>query len=176
MDAECPARGIPMIIGVPRAFLMAASLGMALAAASACDSASSGWISDDGSTSDVMRPIPIEYPIILRGRAPGFEREATVERIADSADLSTILRTYRLDQENTRRFVDDLATTVQWWLVVPPGQRTGGYRLRVTLDEQTADACLVPPQGAVTMALATTAYLVGLPRNVGMLNWHAKCP
>ncbi len=165
---EHAGKGTPMITN-PLTYLGAASLAVALAVGGACASTS------DGARASA-RPIPIEYPIVLRGKAPNFEREATVERIADDADLPAILQTYRLDRENTRRFVEDVSSRVRWWLVVPPGQRTGGYRLRVTLDNRNADACLVPPRGAVTMALATTAYLVGLPRNVDTLNWHAECP
>ena len=149
----------------PRTYLRAASLAVALAMGGACTSASDG-----------ARAIPIEYPIVLRGHAPDYEREAAVERIAEGADLPAILRTYRLDQTNTRRLVEHPSSNVQWWLIVPPAQPSGGYRLRVTLDNENADACLVPPRGPATAAFVKSAFFVGLPRNVDMLRWHAECP
>ena len=148
-----------------RKYLWAASLAVALAMGSACTTASDG-----------ARPIPIEFPIVLRGRAPGYERDAAVERIAEGADLPAILQTYRLEQTNTRHLVEHPSLNAQWWLIVPPAQPSGGYRLRVTLDNRNADACLVPPRGPATAAFVKSAYLVGLPRNVDMLRWHAECP
>ncbi len=154
------------MIAAPRRSLWAVSIALALVmGAAACTSASNG-----------APPIRIEYPIVLRGHAPDYEREAAVERIAAGADLSAILRTYRLDQTNTRRLVEHPSLHIQWWLVVPPAQPSGGYRLRVTLDNENADTCLVPPRGPATAAFVKPAYLVGLPRNVGILRWHAECP
>ncbi len=165
---EHAGKGTPMITN-PLTYLGAASLAVALAMGGACTSASDG-------TGASARPIPIEIPIVLRGKTPDYEREASVERIADSADLPAILETYRLDQAETKRLVEHPSLNVQWWLVVPPAQPSGGYRLRVTLDGENADACLVPPRGPATAAFVKSAYLVGLPRNVDTLRWHAECP
>ena len=119
--------------------------------------------------------IPIEYPIVLRGEAPAYEREAIIEPLPHGADPATILKSHRLDQADTQRLVGH-PSNAQWWLVVPPAQRSGGYRLRVTLGDRNANACLVPPRGPATTGFEKPAYLVGLPRNVDTLRWHARCP
>ncbi len=122
-------------------------------------------------------PVAVDYPIVLRGEAPDYAREATVERIADGGDLSAVLRTYRFDgAEDAARLAAHPSPSVRWWLVVPPAQPSGGYRLRVTLGDGRADACLAPPRGAATTAFVKSAYLVGLPRNAAVLRWRGACP
>ena len=153
----------------PRTYPKAASLVLAMAVNSACMPALD-------KAGKAQPAIPVEYPIVLRGEAPDYERKAIIERLSQSAGRPAILKTYRLDRTDTQRFVEHPSSDAQWWLVVPPAQRSGGYRLRVTLGDRNANACLVPPRGPATTGFEKPAYLVGLPRNVDLLRWHSKCP
>ena len=142
-----------------------AGVALALCVAGACASPPAG-----------EAPRPIDHAIVLRGLAPGYAREAIVEPIADDADLAALPRTWRLDEASARRLLEPAAAALRWWLVVPPAPPSGGYRLRVALDDGVADACLAPPRGAATSAFEKPAYLVGLPRNAGPLRWRGDCP
>ena len=146
-------------------YLKATSLAVAFLAASACTTMSVN-----------ARPLPIELPVVLRGEAPDYERQARVELIGDRMELEEILSTNRLDQENTRQLIEQISPHVAWWLVVPPAQPSGGHRLRITLDGMLAEACLVPPRGAATAAFTKKAYLVALPLKVDQVRWHEACP
>jgi len=115
-----------------------------------------------------------EYPVAIPAQAPHFPERASILRLPDDADRKQLIDTHRMLRPEHRRVFLTLRTP-RWWLVIPPAQRTGGYRLRVRLDAETASACLDPPRGLVTLAFSTPSYFVALPRQVKRIDWQDIC-
>ena len=124
--------------------------------------------------SPVAAQSPVEYPITIPAQAPHFPERASIRRIPDDADRKQLIDAHRIFRPEHRRTFLTLRTA-RWWLVTPPAQRTGGYRLRVRLDAETASACLDPPRGLVTLAFATPSYFVALPGRVKRVDWQDIC-
>ena len=123
------------------------------------------------------RPSPaFDYPLLLRGEAPGYREEAAIEPVDIGAGLAEVLRTYSFGGPETADFIRNrVGPGARWWLVVPPFQRSGGYRLRVAVAGGNAWACLLRPRGPATMALQKKAWLVALPRHAGRPLWRDRC-
>ena len=115
-----------------------------------------------------------EYPVTIPAQAPHFPERVSIRRLPDDADRKQLIDTHRMVRPEHRRIFLALRTP-SWWLVTPPAQRTGGYRLRVRVDAETASACLDPPRGLVTLAFATPSYFVALPRQVKRIDWQDIC-
>lgn len=119
---------------------------------------------------------PAAYPVVLRGEAPEYREEVSIEEVGTGAGLVEVLRRYRFGGRETADFIRGRADRGgRWWLVVPPYQPTGGHRLRVAFDGGSAGACLVRPRGPATMALKKNAWLVALPRHAGRPVWRERC-
>lgn len=117
-----------------------------------------------------------DLPLILRGTASQPGQDYTqISRFPFDADIDALMREYRItDSENAdaaRRTGGD----IRWWVVIPPIQRSAGFQLHVTLEQQTARACLAPPQGAAAAAMTASAFLVTLPEQVGAIDWDGSC-
>jgi len=124
--------------------------------------------------SPVAAQSQIEYPVTIPAQAPHFPEQVSIRRLPDDADRKQLIDTHRMFRPEHRRIFLTLQTP-SWWLVTPPAQRTGGYRLRVRLDAETASACLDPPRGLVTLAFATPSYFVALPSQVKRIDWQDIC-
>ena len=124
--------------------------------------------------SPVAAASPVEYPVTIRAQAPNFPEKVSIRRLPDDADRKQLIDTHRMFRPEHRQIFLTLRTP-SWWLITPRAQRTGGYRLRVRLDAETASACLDPPRGLVTLAFATPSYFVALPRQVKRIDWQDIC-
>ena len=117
----------------------------------------------------------VRYPVTIRAQAPHFPEQASIRRLPDDANREQLIETYRMFRPEHRQVFLSLRIP-SWWLITPRAQPTGGYRLRVDFDGETASACLDPPRGPVTMAFATPTYFVALPRHVEHIDWQHICP
>ena len=121
--------------------------------------------------------VPVEADSVFRSAASATQspQGVQVERIAGERALESVLHAYRFDRDAVHAVIAERGDAAAWWLVIPPRQSTGGYRLEAAVTGTQAYACLVPPTGAVTQAFTRRAYLLALPPYVTGMRWEGAC-